>query len=175
MSIKKILTTAAAVFFTLNMAAQTAPAFPGAEGYARYTTTGGRGGKIYHVTNLNDSGTGSLRWALSQSGPRIIVFDVSGYIDLKSDLNITSNTTIAGQTAPGEGITLRYYTLYFGKADNVIVRFIRCRRSQVKDVNDRADATWGRQRKNIIIDHFKLQNISNIIGNYSTISNLFKQ
>lgn len=153
MSIKKILTTAAAVFFTLNMAAQTAPAFPGAEGYARYTTTGGRGGKIYHVTNLNDSGTGSLRWALSQSGPRIIVFDVSGYIDLKTDLEITSNTTIAGQTAPGEGITLRYYTLYFGKADNVIVRFIRCRRSQVKDVNEGADATWGRYHKNIIIDH----------------------
>lgn len=130
-----------------------APAFPGAEGFARYTTTGGRGGKVIHVTNLNDSGTGSLRWALSQSGKKIIVFDVSGYIDLRSQLNVSSNTTIAGQTAPGEGITLRYYTLYFGDCDNVIVRFIRSRRSQVKDVNDGADATWGRYRKNIIIDH----------------------
>ncbi len=130
-----------------------APAFPGAEGFARYTTTGGRGGKVIHVTNLNDSGTGSLRWALGQSGKKIIVFDVSGYIDLRSQLNVSSNTTIAGQTAPGEGITLRYYTLYFGNADNVIVRFLRSRRSQVKDVNDGADATWGRNRKNIILDH----------------------
>ena len=134
-----------------TMSAQ-APAFPGAEGFGRYTT-GGRGGKIIHVTNLNDSGTGSLRWALSQSGAKTIVFDVGGYIDLKSDLNVSSNTTIAGQTALGDGITLRYYTLYFGKCDNVIVRFIRCRRSQVKDINDGADATWGRYRKNIVIDH----------------------
>ena len=134
-----------------TMSAQ-APAFPGAEGFGRYTT-GGRGGKIIHVTNLNDSGTGSLRWALSQSGTKTIVFDVGGYIDLKSQLNVSSNTTIAGQTAPGDGITLRYYTLYFGKCDNVIVRFIRCRRSQVKDINDGADATWGRYRKNIVIDH----------------------
>ena len=129
------------------------PAFPGAEGYARYTTTGGRGGNIVHVTNLNDSGDGSLRWALNQSGTKTIVFDVSGYIDLKSDLNISSNTTIAGQTAPGDGITLRYYTVKFTGCDNVICRYIRFRRSQIKDVNDGADATWGRQHRNIILDH----------------------
>lgn len=152
---KTLFTLISAVALSIPTVAQPtqAPAFPGAEGFARYTTTGGRGGKVIHVTNLNDSGTGSLRWALSQSGKKIIVFDVSGYIDLRSQLNVSSNTTIAGQTAPGEGITLRYYTLYFGNADNVIVRFIRSRRSQVKDVNDGADATWGRNRKNIILDH----------------------
>lgn len=152
---KTLFTLISAVTLCIPTVAQPtqAPAFPGAEGFARYTTTGGRGGKVIHVTNLNDSGTGSLRWALSQSGKKIIVFDVSGYIDLRSQLNVSSNTTIAGQTAPGEGITLRYYTLYFGNADNVIVRFIRSRRSQVKDVNDGADATWGRYRKNIILDH----------------------
>lgn len=130
-----------------------APAFPGAEGYARYAVTGGRGGKVIHVTNLKDSGTGSLRAALSQSGKRIIVFDVSGYIDLASDLVIKNgDVTIAGQTAPEPGITLRYYTVQ-NKASNVIMRFIRIRRSQVKDVNEGADATWGRECKNIILDH----------------------
>lgn len=154
---KQLLLLAAAGMLSFGaMAQDAAPAFPGAEGHGRYVT-GGRGGKVIHVTNLEDDKSGniegSLRWALKQSGKKIIVFDVSGYIDLKAQLNVTSNTTIAGQTAPGEGITLRYYTLYFGNADNVIVRFIRSRRSQVKDVNDGADATWGRKRKNIIIDH----------------------
>lgn len=138
-------------------AAQTpTPAFPGAEGAGRYTQ-GGRAADgsthVYHVTNLNDSGEGSLRWALLQTGPRTIVFDVAGYIDLTKQLDITSNTTIAGQTAPEPGITLRYYTVYFGNCDNVIVRFMRFRRSQIKDVNDGADATWGRHHKNIVLDH----------------------
>ncbi len=149
---KSLLLAGALALCTPIFAEEVAPAFPGAEGHGRFTT-GGRGGKIVHVTNLNDSGEGSLRWAMAQSGPKTIVFDVSGYIDLKSQLDVTSNTTIAGQTAPEGGITLRYYTLYFGKCDNVIVRFIRSRRSQVKDVNDGADATWGRRRKNIILDH----------------------
>ncbi len=130
-----------------------APAFPGAEGYARYAVTGGRGGKIIHVTNLNDSGTGSLRAALNTSGARIIVFDVAGYIDLKSDLKIKEgDVTIAGQTAPAPGITLRYYTVV-NQADNIIMRFIRIRRSQVKSVSEDADATWGRNQTGIILDH----------------------
>lgn len=150
---KALLASGIGLLLAAGVTAQeNAPAFPGAEGFGRYTQ-GGRGGKVIHVTNLNDSGEGSLRWALSQSGAKTIVFDVGGYIDLKSQLNVTSNTTIAGQTAPGDGITLRYYTLYFGNCDNVIVRFIRSRRSQVKDVNDGADATWGRRRHDIIIDH----------------------
>ena len=106
-----------------------APAFPGAEGHGRYVT-GGRGvsGKVYHVTSLADDTNGNiagtLRWALKQSGPRTIVFDISGIIELKADLTIPVNTTIAGQTAPKPGITLRYRTVLFG-GNNIIVRFIQ--------------------------------------------------
>ena len=127
------------------------PAFPGAEGHGRYVT-GGRGGKVIHVTNLNDSGTGSLRQAVSGSTAKTIVFDVGGVIALKSDLKIGANTTIAGQTAPYPGITLRYYTV-LPDANNVIIRFIRVRRGQEKNVNDGADAIWQRQKTGIILDH----------------------
>lgn len=110
---------------------------------------------VYHVTSLLDDEktAGTLRWCLNQAGPRTIVFDVSGYIDLNKELVIPGNTTIAGQTAPGDGITLRYYTVRGDGDDNIICRFVRFRRSQVKDVNDSADATWGRNKSNIIFDH----------------------
>lgn len=126
-----------------------APAFPGAEGHGRYVT-GGRGGKVVHVTNLNDSGTGSFREAV-KSGNRIIVFDVAGVIALKSDLKIGDNITILGQTAPSPGITLRYYTVQPGS--NNIIRFLRIRRGQEKNINDGADASWQRNKTGIIFDH----------------------
>ena len=126
-----------------------APAFPGAEGHGRYVT-GGRGGKVVHVTNLNDSGTGSFREAV-KSGNRIIVFDVAGVIALKSDLKFADNITILGQTAPSPGITLRYYTVQPG--NNNIIRFLRIRRGQEKNINDGADATWQRNKTGIIFDH----------------------
>ena len=146
----KFLSLVVMSFISLMMTAQTqVPAFPGAEGHGRYTT-GGRGGDVYHVTNLYDSGTGSLRDAVSKAN-RIVVFDVAGVIALKSDLTIKDNITIAGQTAPYPGITLRYRTVRPGA--NNIIRFIRIRRGQEKDVNDGADALWQRQKTAMILDH----------------------
>lgn len=145
---KKSLSIIAASLISISTMAQ-APAFPGAEGHGRFVT-GGRGGRIVHVTNLNDSGTGSFREAV-KSGNRIIVFDVAGVIALKSDLKFADNITILGQTAPSPGITLRYYTVQPGS--NNIIRFIRIRRGQEKNINDGADASWQRNKTGIIFDH----------------------
>ena len=131
--------------------ADNAPAFPGAEGHGRFVT-GGRGGTVIHVTNLNDSGAGSFRNAVSGSGKKIIVFDVGGVIALKSNLNIGANTTILGQTAPAPGITLRYYNVN-PNGNNIVIRFIRIRRGQEKDVNDGADASTARHFTGIMLDH----------------------
>ena len=165
-----------------------APAFPGAEGYGRYTT-GGRGGKVIHVTRLDDyidnaeyseaktkddrkQYEGTLRYALSEKGSRIVVFDVAGTIELKCPLRIKENdVTILGQTAPGDGICLKNYTIGIN-ANNVIIRYIRCR------MGDEGKRYWkgdeklanpafeddamnsyhkaGQECSNIIIDHCSL-------------------
>ena len=149
----KQLTTLALAALALTAQAQT-PAFPGAEGHGRYAT-GGRGGKVVHVTNLNDSGSGSFREAVKGSDKKTVVFDVGGVIALNSNVSIGANTTILGQTAPKPGITLRYYTVS-PAGDNIIMRFIRIRRGQEKDVNDGADASTARHYTNVMIDHCSL-------------------
>ncbi len=127
------------------------PAFPGAEGFGA-TTPGGRGGRVLFVTNLNDSGPGSLRAACDAEGPRIVVFRVSGTIVLRHALTVRNPyLTIAGQTAPGDGICLRDYT--FGVATHdVVVRYLRSRLGDVTaQEDDCLDLLHG--ARNCVFDH----------------------
>ena len=133
-------------------------AFPGAEGYGKYAT-GGREGKVLIVTNLNDDGEGSFRKAATANGPRIIVFAVSGTIHLNSSVSIKANATIAGQTAPGDGICIADKSVQLG-GDNIIVRYIRFRlgdkfqrQAGQVDGSGGEDAFGGGGKKHIIIDH----------------------
>jgi hypothetical protein len=127
------------------------PAFPGAEGGGKYSF-GGRGGKVFVVTNLNDDGPGSLRWACEQGGARIVVFNVSGIIRIKTPLIIRAPyITIEGQTAPGDGICVAGESVWLNTHD-VIVRYMRFRRGETW-VGRRDDAIGGNPVGNIMIDH----------------------
>lgn len=127
------------------------PAFPGAQGGGMYSH-GGRGGKVYTVSNLNDSGPGSLRWACEQGGARIIVFNVAGIIRIKTPIIVRAPyITIAGQTAPGDGVCLAGETFWINTHD-VVIRHMRFRRGAT-DVSRRDDAIGGNPVGNIMIDH----------------------
>lgn len=131
-------------------------AFPGAEGFGRFAS-GGRGGDVYFVTSLADQAKnpekGTLRWAINQKGVRTIVFAVSGTIALEAPLKVKNgDITIAGQTAPGDGICIRNYTFTID-ADNVIVRFMRFRCGDEALKSSAQDAMNGKNSSNVIIDH----------------------
>ena len=126
------------------------PAFPGAEGAGAYAK-GGRGGKILFVANLNDSGQGSFREACEMAGPRIIIFQVAGIIELQSTISIKEPfITIAGQAAPGDGICLKNYGINVN-ADDVIIRYIRVRPGD--ESGEGVDALSTGNSKRVIIDH----------------------
>ena len=129
-------------------------AFPEALGFGA-NVTGGRAGTVYHVTNLNDSGEGSFRDAVSQ-GNRIVVFDVGGIINIKTAVSIRSNITIAGQTAPGEGIAIHGGKLSTGKQNNIIIRYLRIRPGE-KTASEKDDGLNLYDSKNVIVDHCSVE------------------
>ncbi len=141
-------------FFTLHSSLFTSLqaqqlAFPDAKGWGRFAT-GGRTGTVYHVTNLNDSGTGSLRDAVSQPN-RIVIFDVSGVININSRLSFAKNLYVAGQTAPGEGVVVYGDGVSFSGADNIIVRYMKFRMG--KGGTSGKDAAGVANGTNMIFDH----------------------
>lgn len=143
------------MFLSLDAIGQQ-PAFPGAEGFGKYTS-GGRGGEVYTVTNLEDSGPGSLRYGVELEGARTIVFSLSGTIELETDIRIRNDSiSIFGQTAPGDGIAISGRSTVID-ADNVIIQYIRFRPGDIGSGDlDGLDALWGRENSDVIIDHVSM-------------------
>ena len=127
-------------------------AFPGAEGCGKYTT-GGRGGKVIYVNNLNDSGEGSLRHALTKTrGKRTILFSISGTIYLKSIIEVKNGDfTLAGHSAPGDGICVAGDGIDIDGADNIIIRYMRFRPGDI--AGNETDALTIKRCKNVMVDH----------------------
>ncbi len=150
------------------------PAFPGAEGFGA-KATGGRGGRVIAVRNLNDSGPGSFREAIDAEGPRTVVFRVSGTIPLKSSLKLRNgDITIAGQTAPGDGICLKNYSFDLSGANNAIIRYLRVRPGDSS--GEGLDAFGGRAGENIIVDHCSMSwSVDECVSIYSGVRNLTVQ
>jgi Pectate lyase len=142
-----------AIPFSLTAAAQQAApalAFPGADGFGKFTS-GGRGGKVFYVTNLDDDGEGSLRWAVKKKGPKTILFALSGTIHLKSPLDINHDSiTIAGQSAPGDGICIAGAPVKV-KGNNIIMRYLRFRLGDENHFEE--DALTVRHAKDVMLDH----------------------
>ena len=165
-----------AVIFLLPVAAsaqaRVVPAFPGAEGFGA-TTPGGRGGRVIFVTNLDDAGPGSFRAACEAEGPRIVIFRVSGLISLTQPIVIKNAfVTIAGQTAPGDGICLRNYTFIIATHD-VVVRYLRSRLGDVS--KQEADSiTLVAGAENVILDHcsasWSVDEALSLAGNVSNVT-----
>lgn len=142
----------AALFLAVTAQVSAIPAFPGAEGWGA-NSTGGRGGAVIHVTNLNDNGPGSFRSALASETPKIIVFDTGGVFNLSQPLTIHGNTYVAGQTAPG-GVTLTNggILIHYGGGDrNIILRFVRVRGVGLRDSD--GDAIRMAGGTDLIVDH----------------------
>jgi len=168
-----VASVAVGLIGTSGVAAAAVPAFPGAVGFGA-AATGGRGGSVYHVTNLNDSGSGSFRDAVGADN-RIVVFDVGGYIRLTSTVLVHSDITVAGQTAPGDGVGVLGGEVSFNSAHNVIVRNFRFRQGDLDPDNENNGINW-LDASSLVFDHVSIEfgqwnNIDAVSASNITVQN----